>query len=115
MKSIFFQILILFLYDWNKIWRSNVLYSVVISFTGDQSFPLIYLFAFASIHSKGVKESSKNGNGRSDDGSSAHGCLESNNGGDDDDNTFDGVSNSVCDGVNLFYRRGEKSELTKYF
>jgi len=101
MKSIFFQILILFLYDWNKIWRSNVLYSVVISFTGDQSFPLIDLFAFASIHSKGVKESSKNGNGRSDDGSSAHGCLESNNGGDDDDNTFDGVSNSVCDGVNL--------------
>lgn len=53
------------------------------------------------VHGQGVQQGTSNGDGGSDDRSGAHWCLEGNNGSDDDDNTLDGVSDGVCDRVDL--------------
>jgi hypothetical protein len=61
-----------------------------------------------SIHSEGVEKSSEDSDRRSDDGSSGHGGLESNNRCDDNNNTLDGVADGMGDGVDLQERK--KSE-----
>ena len=61
----------------------------------------LVLLALVGVHGQRVEKSSGDGNGRSNDGSGRHGRLEGNDGRDNDDNTLDGVSDSVRDGVDL--------------
>mmetsp|Transcript_1829 Transcript_1829/g.2738 ORF Transcript_1829/g.2738 Transcript_1829/m.2738 type:complete len:327 (+) Transcript_1829:137-1117(+) len=63
------------------------------------------LLLFGCIHGKRIEKGSKDSNGGSDDRSSRHGSLEGDNRCDDDNNTLDGISNSVSDGVDLSERK----------
>ena len=64
------------------------------------AFSNICLF-LGRVHGQGIQKSSGNGDRGSNDRSGAHGCLEGNDRGDNDDDTLDGVSDSVRDGVDL--------------
>ena len=68
----------------------------------------MHLF-LGGVHGQGVQQGTGNGDGGSNDRSSAHWCLEGNNRGDNDDNTLDGVSNGVRDRVDL--SEGQESDL----
>merc|ERR1740133_493801 len=57
--------------------------------------------ALGSIHGQRVHKSTGDGDTGTNDRSSTHWCLEGDDRSNDDNNTLDGVSDSVCDRVDL--------------
>ncbi len=59
------------------------------------------LLLLGSVHGERVEKGSRDSDGRSDDGSSGHRCLECNNRCNNNYNTLDSVSNRMGNGVDL--------------
>eukprot|EP00977_Amphora_coffeiformis_P026572 scaffold27929_cov176-Amphora_coffeaeformis.AAC.2 len=57
------------------------------------------------VHGQRVHESTGNSNGRTNDTSGTHGCLKCHNRSNDDDNTLNGVTDGMGDGVDLAQRQ----------